>query len=129
MHEFLLGMLGGVVAWVATMLVGHPFFELVNLRRETAQLLHLYEPSGKDNRATIAQWLEDRANAYRTCAAKLFAFDSSEIVAVAIAKLPPFRWDLKKAAESLWQLAPLGPGASNRPELRSSIAEALNLKL
>jgi hypothetical protein len=129
MHEFGLGILGGIVAWVATMLIGHPFYELLNLRRETAQLLHLYEPPGKDNRATIAKWLENRANAYRTCAAKLFAFDSSEMFVVAVAKLPPFRWEVKKAAESLWQLAPLGPGASERSHLRSGVGKALNLKL
>jgi len=129
MHEFWLGILGGIVAWVATMLVGHPFYELFNLRRETAQLLHLYEPPKMDSRATMASWIADRANAYRTCAAKLFAFDSSETLVVAIAKLPPFNWDLKKAAECFWQLAPLGPGASERAQLRSGIGEALKLRL
>jgi hypothetical protein len=129
MHEFWLGILGGIVAWVATMLVGHPFYELLNLRRETAQLLHLYEPPKMDSRATMASWIEDRANAYRTYAAKLFAFDSSETLVVAIAKLPPFKWDLKKAAEYFWQLAPLGPGASERAQLRSGIGVALKLRL
>jgi hypothetical protein len=129
MYEFWLGILGGIVGWIATMLVGHPFYELINLRRETAQTLHFFEPKGKDSRAAIAAWLEERSNAYRICAAKLFAFESSEIIIARITKTFSFRWNLIKAAECLWQLAPLGPGAAERTELRSEIAKSLNLKL
>jgi hypothetical protein len=35
MIEFGLGILGGIVAWLGTMVIGQPFYELINLRRET----------------------------------------------------------------------------------------------
>jgi hypothetical protein len=117
------------VAWFATMLVGHPFYELYNLRRETAMLLHLYDPPGADSRATISRWVEERATAYLKCAAKLFAFSSSQAIVTALAGLPPLRWRPKEAAEQLWQLAPLGPGAPERRQLRLAVATALNLKI
>jgi hypothetical protein len=84
---FLFGILGGIVAWISTAIIGQPFYELLKLRRETARLLHMYDPEIKDDRATISGWINERADAYRSCAAKLFAFDSSEMVAVAIAKM------------------------------------------
>jgi hypothetical protein len=128
MHSFWFGILGGIVAWVATMLIGRPFYEAVNLRREAARTLRLYEPEGNDSRRTIQAWLEERATVYQACAANLFAFESSESITAEIVKNPPFRWQLTKAAEYFWQLAPLGPGAPERNQLLSDIAKALHLK-
>ena len=129
MAEFGSGILGGIVAWFATMVVGHPFYELINLRRETAALLHSYDPATTDHRATISGWIEERAKAYKNCAAKLLAFSSSQALVTMIAGLPPLRWQPREAGEQLWKLAPLAPGASERSELRLGIAKALNLKL
>jgi hypothetical protein len=128
MTEFWRGILGGIVAWFATMLFGHPFYELINLRKETARLLHLYDPAIKDDRATRTDWLEERKTAYQNCAAKLSAFDSSQCVVTAFAGWC-LRWQPREAAEKLWSLAPLGPGATERSHLREGIAKALNLTL
>jgi hypothetical protein len=130
MIEFGLGILGGIVAWLGTMVIGQPFYELINLRRETAWLLHLYELKGRDDhRATITGWLEDRAKAYQACAAKLLAFASSQMIVTAAVRLPPLRWQPREAGESLWLLSPLGPGAPERAQLRLDVAKALNLSL
>src|SRR5215471_5379305 len=74
MGSFWLGILGGIVAWFATMLIGQPFYEPIGLRRETARLLHLYEPRGPDGRWAIRLTEEERTKAYQDCAAKLLAF-------------------------------------------------------
>jgi hypothetical protein len=129
MESFWFGILGGIVAWFATMLIGQPFYELIGLRREAARLLHLYEPTKQDGRWAIAATLEERSKAYQDCAAKLLAFHSSQSLVSACAGLPPLSWRPKEAGELLWKLAPLGPGASERFDLRAGIAKAFNLKL
>src|SRR5438105_101922 len=62
------GLLGGIIAWFGTMVIGHPFYSLLNLRFETARMLQLYEPPSKDDRGMSAQWLAEREAAYRSCA-------------------------------------------------------------
>jgi hypothetical protein len=127
--ELGLGILGGMVAWVATTLIGQPFYELIGLRREAARLLHMYDPETRDERGGVIGWLAERENSYRACAANLFAFSSSQSIVAALVALPPLRWHPKQAAELMSALAPLGPGAAERPQLRRGIAEALDLKL
>jgi hypothetical protein len=119
-----------MVAWIATTLVGQPFFELIGLRREAARLLHTYDPESREERGGVLGWLVERENAYRACAANLFAFSSSQAVVTVLAgRMPLLRWRPREAAELMWSLAPLGPGAADRPKLRQGIAEALGLTL
>jgi hypothetical protein len=126
MAAFVLGILGGILAWFATMLFGQPFYELVNLRRKTAEALHMYDPATHDDRATMDGWNAQRADAYRDCAAKLLAFYSTQLIVATIAERA-LRWRLKEAANQLWKLAPLGP-SPERQQLRHNIAKAFNLK-
>jgi hypothetical protein len=128
MKGMFFGLLGGVVAWLGTMVIGHPFYSLLNLRSETARLLQLYDPPTKDDRGILASWLTEREAAYRTCAAQLFAFAASQsVVTWIVGKV--FQWQPRRAAEQLWELAPLGPGARERTVLRAAAGEALKLKL
>jgi hypothetical protein len=131
MAAFWLGILGGMIAWFGTMLVGQPFYELTKLRRQVATLLHYYEPiSSDDHRATILGWNDKRADAYRDCAANLLAFASTQAIVCRITRLLPLLgWKAREAAEQLWKLAPLGPGAADRPQLRREVAEAFKLKM
>jgi hypothetical protein len=129
MESFWPGILGGIVAWFATMLIGQPFYELIGLRREAARLLHLYEPTKQDGRWANATTLEERSKTYQDCAAKLLAFCSSQSLASACAGLPPLRWQPREAGKLLWELAPLAPGATERLGLRAGIAKAFNLRL
>jgi hypothetical protein len=129
MSGFWPGILGGFIAWVATMLVAQPLYALINLRTETARLLHLHEPTGRDDRNMSAAWLDERSAAYRSCAAQLQASAASQALVTLLVGLPPLHWQPKEAGERLWQLAPLGPGAAERPSLRGAVAKALGLKL
>ncbi|HWX83542.1 MAG TPA: hypothetical protein VNZ48_08085 [Xanthobacteraceae bacterium] len=122
------GLLGGIVAWFATMVIGHPFYSLLNLRLETARILQLYEPATKDDRGMSATWLAEREAIYRSCAAQLLAFAASQSVVSWIVD-GVLHWKLRRAAAQLWTLAPLGPGADERPRLRAAAADALKLKL
>jgi hypothetical protein len=128
MGGFWSGLLGGFIAWVATMLVAHPLYVLVNLRTETARLLHLYEPTDRDDRGMLAAWLAEREAAYRFCATQLQAFATSQTLVTSIVGRPPLDWHPKEAGEQLWKLAPLGPGADERASLRRAIGVALGLK-
>ena len=65
------GILGGIVAWFATMLVGQPLYQLINLRSQTAWLLHFYDPLTHDDRVLSALWVSEREKAYRDHGAKL----------------------------------------------------------
>ena len=122
------GLLGGIVAWFGTMVIGHPFYSLLSLRLETARVLQLYEPTSKDDRGMSAPWLAEREAAYRSCAAQLLAFAASQSAVLWIVERV-LRWQPRSAAEKLWKLAPLGPGADERPGLRAAAAEALKLRL
>jgi hypothetical protein len=130
MRGFLPGILGGFVAWVATMLVAHPLYALINLRTETARLLHLYEPTSNDDRRGVKAWLDERETAYRSCAAQLQALAASHPLVASLVGLAPW-WHRrpKEAGEQLATLAPLGPGAAERRSLRRAVAEALGLRL
>jgi hypothetical protein len=129
MSGFWPGILGGFIAWVATMLVAHPLYALINLRTETARLLHQYDSTGRDDRGMLATWLDERSAAYRSCAAQSQAFAASQALVTFLAGLPPWHWQPKEAGGRLWQLAPLGPGADERSSLRRAVAGALGLKL
>jgi hypothetical protein len=59
------GILGGVIAWFGTMLIGQPLYELIKLRRRVAWAIHMYDPEIEDDRGTIAGWVDERANSYR----------------------------------------------------------------
>ena len=122
------GLVGGVVAWFATMVIGHPFYSLLNLRWETARVLQLYEPPTRDNRGMSAAWLDEREAAYRSCAAQLLAFVAAQSAITWIVERV-LHWQPRHAAEQLWKLAPLGPGADERPHLREAAAQALKLSL
>lgn len=122
------GLLGGIVAWFATMVIGHPFYSLLNLRSETAKVLQLYEPTTKDERGMSTTWLDEREATYRSCAAQLLAFAASQSVISWIAE-GVLHWKLRWAAAQLWKLARLGPGDDERPGLLAAAAEALKLKL
>jgi hypothetical protein len=129
MGGFFQGILGGFVAWAATMLVAQPLYALINLRTETARLLHLYEPTGNDDRGRLAAWLAERETAYRSCAAQLQALAASHPLVTSLVGRPPLHWRPKEAGEQLATLAPLGPGAAERRSLRRAVAEALGLRL
>src|SRR5215475_12441530 len=129
MGGFLQGILGGFIAWVATMLVAQPLYALGNLRTETARLLHFYDPTGNDDRRRSAAWIAERELAYRSCAAQLQALAASHPFVTGLVGLWPFHWLPREAGEQLAALAPLGPGAAERGSLRSAVAEALGLRL
>ena len=64
MTSLFFGFIGGLLAWLATLALGQPVYRFVNLRRETARLLMLYEIDDHD-KATDEKWLNERATAYR----------------------------------------------------------------
>jgi hypothetical protein len=126
MRGFWPGVFGGFVAWVATMIVGHPLYRFVGLRGEVAKVLHLYCPSVPDGRATEERWKSEREAALRTCTAQLSAFAVTERIPTAIVKV--FRLDLQTAAENLNQLAAVSPQNPDRTGLRANVETALKIR-
>jgi hypothetical protein len=60
MASFVWGLVGGIVAWVTTTLLGQPLYRFINLRANAAEVLARYErrdPNDPGRDATDASWI------------------------------------------------------------------------
>ena len=119
----LFGLIGGVLAWVATMLVGQPLYTFLTLRGAAAKLLLMYEHGGE--KASISAWLIERENAYRVLGAEMagFAVTHSQFVNL-------LRWrgfNPLEAGVNLMALASMSPGDPVRAPTYQNIIDPLRI--
>ena len=77
MASFILGLLGGFVAWLATEILARPLSKFIALRAGAAEALARYEDrynSDQDSLLANPDWLAERKLAYEDCGAELAVF-------------------------------------------------------
>jgi hypothetical protein len=131
--SFFWGLIGGIVAWAATMVLGQPIYRFINLRAEAAEVLARYErgnPGDPGRDARDVAWLIERKQAYRECGSKLVAFAVSNAVVARLLRHQVLRsgpYYPRAAGDALMTLGDLGPGSSDRSILSEQIISSLKL--
>jgi hypothetical protein len=130
MSGFVWGLLGGFIAWLATAILGQPFYTFLSLRSEAARLIALYErtpilPSTfAPNRAvSLEAWQIERKRAYQECGSRLMGLAAANNWLVFL--LHKFRLYPEIAANGLFMLAEF---PSPDPGLQQNIISNLRLK-
>ena len=134
MSSFVFGILGGIVAWVATTIVAQPLKKFLDLRAEAARLLALYgdeyDFTQNLSHTSTADWLAERKKAYAACSAELTGFAFSNSLATRILHRSPIkslRCYPRNAGTSLWSLSEATPGTGAAAELANGVKSALRL--
>jgi hypothetical protein len=135
MSSVLWGLLGGVVAWVSTTIIGTPLFRFFNLRAEAAKVLALFEgcidPSNPDADIMTDKWLARRRQAYQACGADLIAFAASNSLLLHWHhRLSPRRLRIfpRSAGQALMTLADAKPGTQASHEFHNTVLSALKFR-
>lgn len=132
MLSLLGGMLGGFVAWIATMIIGQPVISFLALRKRAAAVLARYEEQVDYNAGPEEYndvWVNNRWQEYTDCGNDLIAFQAANaFVTSRLRKLPKkWRCSPKAAGSNFLLLADLEPGGYEAHRARSSIVAALKL--
>jgi hypothetical protein len=133
MASFLWGSIGGMVAWVATTILGQPIYRFINLRAEAAEALARYErrdPDDPDPDTVDVNWLAERKRAYRECGSRLVAFAASNVLVTRLLCHPVLRkkYYPRSAGQALIVLGDLSPGAQTRLTARDYVISGLKLR-
>jgi hypothetical protein len=127
MASFFIGLLGGIVAWVGTALLGQPLYTLQNLRAEAARLIALYDNADAFQRnAADAKWLQRRTEAYEEHGSRLVAFGATHRLLLPIIHI--FKIQPISAGYDLISLAYLSPGASDRAVMKGRLCSHLHFE-
>ena len=127
LSSFLYGLLGGMVAWIATAILSQPLYRFLGLRNETAQLLAQYEhPDVTRGGNMNTDWMATRTKLYQECGANLIAFSAGNRPLGILLEFCRFR--PSAAGQDFITLASLSPGANARGFLKQQIASALRLR-
>ena len=133
MGSFLLGLLGGFIAWRATDSFLRPLTKFFVLRTETAEALALYEGHfnpDPDALPPSSEWLAERKLAYEQCGAGLLAFCTSHsFIAQLLHQFPlrSFRYHTRSAGSNMRALAETLPGTEPSDHFRRYVVYALKL--
>jgi hypothetical protein len=133
MASFFWGLVGGMVAWVATMILGQPIYRFLNLRAEAAEILARYERDNSEDPGRDARevgWQAERKRAYQECGSKLIAFAISNVAATRLIRRRPLRgvrYYPRSAGEALMTLGDLSPGSPDRSTLIQAVISGLQL--
>lgn len=120
MVSFFWGVIGGMVAWVATTILGQPIYRFVALRAEAAEMLARYERDNSEDPGRDARdvnWLAARRHAYHECGSKLVAFAVANVAVAHLLRhrfLRGTRYYPRSAGETLMTLGDLSPGSPDR---------------
>jgi hypothetical protein len=131
--SFLLGFLGGFIAWLATEILARPLSKFFSLRAAVAEALTRYEDrynSNRDSSPASRDWMVERKLAYEDCGADLAAFTASNaFVARLLGRSPVkrFRYYARFAASNLQSLAQTDPGTETSEYFRVRVVAALRL--
>jgi hypothetical protein len=123
--SFAYGLLGGIIAWIATTIIGQPLYKFISLRSQTAKVLARYDDDGS-NLSTIYD--ANRRTEYADCGADLIAFAATNVSAIWILRKLPKGWRCfpKSAGTNLALSANLQPGYEAE-QVRTKIVSALKL--
>ncbi len=133
MASFILGILGGITAWVATELLAQPLSKFFALRAAAAEALARYEDrynSSRDMSLANPDWMTERRLAYEDCGADLAAFTvSNAFVARLLGRFPlkRFRYYARFAGSNFQSLAQTDPGSETSEYFRVRVVAALRL--
>ncbi len=133
MASFILGFLGGFIAWLATGLLAQPLSRFFALRAAAAEALTRYEDrfnSSRDMSLATPDWMTERRLAYEDCGADLAAFTVSNAwVARLLGQFPlkRFRYYARFAGSNLQSLAQTDPGTETSEYFRVRVVAALRL--
>jgi hypothetical protein len=135
MASFLLGILGGFIAWVTTWFVAQPLSTFFALRSQAAEVFARYEDKVGPNPyepPPSLEWLSEREKALESCGASLVAYAASntfmETILLGEGPFNPFpRYAPRSAGESLFILARLKPGTADAYRCRQEIIRDLKL--
>jgi hypothetical protein len=131
MGSFISGLIGGVIAWFGTALIGQPIWAFLNLRVETSRVLHL---SAHEHWRAVHNEIAGGDNKHRDdlirCAVQLQTFVATQSIASVVMRSIPFqgRLDLLGASYLLLELAGANAGSNAGDGLRSAIASKLWMK-
>jgi hypothetical protein len=81
MAAFLFGVLGGCIAWVATMLLGQPLYAFATIRGEIARALYLHFSRPANLGAFLREFQRGHQDEFANCAARLIALTSTQPLA------------------------------------------------
>jgi hypothetical protein len=131
MASFLLGLLGGVVAWIAGDFVARPLHAFFGLRSEAATALARYERAHYQVRALLDP-LDDgysskRTSAYETCGSGLVAFAVTNATLARL--LSRIGFSPATAGYEMLALSVVEPATEAAFALQALINGALKLKL
>ena len=125
MFSFLSGVAGGIVAWIATMLVGQPLYAFSAMRSEVAKLLHLKFLGPLNIQSILAEGRDLEQSTLADCGARLMAFASTQPIARWIVESLGF--DPRQAGTNLIKLA--GESPEDSPAIGSQVALALKIRM
>jgi hypothetical protein len=133
--SFLFGLLGGVVAWIATTFFAQPLTRFYSLRAEAAEALAQYEDQidlGLEEKFQPSErWIAERRVAYESCGSGLLAFAASNaLLAGWFYRFWPksSRYYARAAGSSLMALANTVPATQASEHFRVQIISALKLR-
>lgn len=150
MTAFLSGLIGGLVAWVGTTIIGQPIYKFISLRAEAARALAQYDPDeqlhygnpvlmladdgivGRDGAAEAAAAIAakdrvcDRRRDYEICGAHLIAFAASNALVTRMLQRG-FRCYPKSAGEALLLLSRCQSGTPASVLARGNVISGLRL--
>ncbi|HEX2257478.1 MAG TPA: hypothetical protein VHG92_12400 [Afifellaceae bacterium] len=127
MASFLLGFLGGIVAWVCSSLLGRPLYRFFSLRQEAARVLALFDYAARfsidDDYSSNAGPL--RKQAAKDCGAQLLALAAAHVAVTTL--LHKLRFYPQSAGEELLTLSMDRPGSRGAVCRKELIMAALRL--
>jgi hypothetical protein len=131
--EFLIGLLGGFVAWLATTVIATPLHRFMNLRASVAREIALYENRVREGDPEAEQppadWMARRKQAYEMCGAELMGFSfSNSLMTRVLHRVPGSPFYPWRASSYLMTLAETTPGSGASAQAREGIQKALRLK-
>jgi hypothetical protein len=135
MSALFLGFIGGVIAWIATTVIGEPLRRFIPLRHEATVVIIRYEEcawigdpeaSPPDN-----EWLEKRREAYDAAGIALMAFATSNTLFSRLLRSPylgKLRCYPYSGGSDLRELGSAYPGMQASDHLQRSALRALKIK-
>jgi hypothetical protein len=126
--DFVLGLLGGMLAWAIAETILRPLRRFLALRMEAATALEVYErwTPWADRGAPAADWQAERSLAYRRCAADLLTFAASGWGLPTL--LSRLKVDMPDAGFALLELSYLGHDSPERRRAREDVLRGLRLR-
>jgi hypothetical protein len=126
-----IGFIGGLVAWIATTVVGQPLLHFFQLRSRAAFILARYDglpwiDHPEEAEPPEKEWLEKRKEAFDEIGSELIAFaDTNSLITHALTKSHYFAL---RAGNDLRLLGAVYPGTQSWADVRKRVRSAVRLE-